>query len=355
MRSRNQTLGSLGRTRGARPPVAPVPPPPPDDDRRGDDDAAPEPGAIRRFLRGALVDNIGLKGLSLVLAVTVFLMVNTDADRQITVRADVKYEYPDDKVLVSEPVKAVSIEIKGAWRRLRRFDEREIKAITLNLPNASTGDVAITPDMVTSLPPGLVVKSISPSSVRVAFEKRIEKLVEVVPTLAGRPEHGYVVAEVKAVPATVKVRGAEGLLATMPSIATEGVALAGHTESFKAEVGLAPRDGVAVDADQHVQVLVRIDEELVTRKVPDIAVVVRGEGVDPARWAVHPPQVEITLTGALLAVEKARASLAPIVTLSATDARAREAEVTLEGLPPGVGVRRSPERVKVVPVAPPKP
>ena len=42
--------------------------------------------------------------------------------------------------------------------------------------------------------------------------------------------------------------------------------------------------------------------------------------------------------------------LAPVVKLSATDSKAREVEVTVEGVPPGIGVKLSPERVKVAPV-----
>ena len=79
-RQRSETIGSLGPrarrapSRRARhsPPPPPVEPP-------------PERGAIRRWLHGALFDNLGLKFLSMVLAVTVFLLVNTDKDREITV------------------------------------------------------------------------------------------------------------------------------------------------------------------------------------------------------------------------------------------------------------------------------
>jgi hypothetical protein len=95
---------------------------------------------------------------------------------------------------------------------------------------------------------------------------------------------------------------------------------------------------------------VTIDEELVTRKLPGLVLNVVGEGVDPAKWKVSPAQIEVTLTGALLAVEKAKAALAPVVRLSAADTKAREAAVSIEGLPPGIGVRISPERVKISPV-----
>ena len=342
-RSRASTIGALGRT-PARPsrqmPATPSPKEPPPLER----------GAVRRWIHGALFDNLLLKFLSLVLAVTVFLLVNTDKDNDITVRAPLKYEYPADKVLVSEEVPEVRVTIKGPWRRLKEFDERQLGEIRLDLRNAPTGEVPLTFDMVTNLPPGLTVKDISPRSVRVAFDRRVEKLVEVIPVTTGRPQHGYVLAEIKSVPATVKVRGGERLLAAISAIRTSEVSLEGRTESFEQLAELAPSAGVSVDPTLRVGVDVRIEEELVTRKTPGLVISVKGDGVDPAKWTVTPPQVEVSLTGALLAVEKARNAMTPIVKLTVSDRTAREAEVTIDGLPPGVGVRISPERVKVTPV-----
>ncbi|MGN6103814.1 MAG: CdaR family protein [Kofleriaceae bacterium] len=338
MKPRSQgPLSQLGAARsratGRMPALAPSPPP------------APENGAIRRWMRGALVDNIGLKFLSIVLAVTVFLLVNTDKDREIRVRAGVKYEYPADKVLTSEPLDEVTVTIKGAWRRLRQFDERELNRVTLDFSKAPSGEVSLTPDMF-NLPPGLTVTSISPRTIRVSFDRRVEKLVEVAPVTAGRPQHGYVMAEQKVVPPTVKVRGGERLLAALSAIRTQEVSLEGRTDSFDAPAELAPPTGVEIDPGQRVHVHVRIDEELVTRKLPGLIVELRGDGIEPAKWALSPKQVEVTLTGALLAVEKAKDAMVPVVRLKPGD---REAEVLLEGLPPGVGSRISPERVKVGP------
>lgn len=338
-RPRSQTIGTLGRTPARPSKQQPAVTPPP-----------PERGTVRRWIHGALFDNLLLKFLSLVLAVTVFLLVNTDKDNDITVRAPLKYEYPANKVLVSEEVPEVRVTIKGPWRRLKEFDERALGAIRLDLSNAPTGEVPITPNMVTNLPPGLVVKDISPRSVRVAFDRRVEKLVEVIPITTGRPQHGYVLAEIKSVPATVKVRGGERLLAAISSIRTNDISLEGRTESFEQLAELAPTEGVSVDPTLRVGVSVRIEEELVTRRTPGLVVKVTGDGVDPAKWSVVPPQVEVSLTGALLAVEKARNTMVPIVKLTPSDRTGREAAVTIEGLPPGVGVRISPERVKVTPV-----
>jgi YbbR domain-containing protein len=311
-----------------------------------------ERGAVGRWIRGALFDNVPLKFLSLVLAVTVFLLVNTDEEREIRVRAFLEYKYPADKVLISDRVEEVALTIKGPWRRLRDFDERELDRVRLDLTAAETGEIRITNDLI-SLPPGLKVVSVTPPSVRVAFDKRVEKTVEVTAVTAGRPQHGYIVSEQKVVPATVKVRGGERLLAALTHVRTHEVSVQSRTESFEAQIDLAAPAGVEVDAGLRVTVAVRIEEELVTKRLPGLPIAVRGDGVDPARWAIEPARVEVTLTGAVLAIENVQDKLAPYVKLGPTDKGAREVEVTLDGIPPGVGKRISPERVKVVPVKPP--
>ena len=335
--TRDPTLSSLGRlpSRSVRPP--PTEPEPKDR------------GTIGSWVHGALFDNTGLKFLSMVLAITVFLLVNTDRDREISARVGVSYTLPDDKVLVSDRLEEVHVTIKGPWRLLRRFDERQLDRINLDLRRAPTGEIAITPDMV-HLPEGLQIESISPRSVRVAFERRVEKVVEVTPRVAGRPLHGYVITGVKAAPATIKVRGAESTLAALSTLRTQEVSVEGRADSFIAETEAVPPDGVELDGDPKIVLHVTVDEELVTRKLPGLTVAVKGDGVDPTHWKVQPAQVDVTLTGALLAVEKAKLQMVPAVKLTTSDTKAREIDVSIDGLPPGIGVKVSPDRVRVVPV-----
>ena len=332
-RPRSETIGSLGRAPARSSKGPPLPPPPPKD---------PEKSRVREWIHGAFFENVGLKFLSLVLAITVFLLVNTDRDREISARVGVSYTLPDDKVLVSDRLDEVRITVKGPWQRLRKFDERELDRVNLDLRRAPTGDIPITPDMI-HVPAGLTITSVSPRTVRVAFERRVDKLVEVSPQLVGRPQHGYVVAEAKAVPATLKVRGAESTLAALSAVHTHEISIEGRTESFTTETEVVPPDGVETAGPSQVVVQVTVEEALVTRKLPGVAV------SSPAGWAATPATVDITLTGTLLAVEKARAALQPVVKVSANDTKPRDADVVVEGLPPGIGVKISPERVRITP------
>ncbi|HEX2692033.1 MAG TPA: CdaR family protein, partial [Kofleriaceae bacterium] len=259
----------------------------------------------------------------------------------------VSYLLPEDKVLVSDRLDEVRVTLKGSWRRLRKFDEREIDRINLDLRHASSGEISIASDMI-HLPSGVTVSSINPRSVHVAFDRRVDKVVEVTPATTGRPQHGYRVAEVKSVPATIKLRGGEGMLAALTAIRTREISLEGRNESFTAETEIVSPEGVEVAGDARVAVRIRIEEELEARKLPGLTVVPRGEG-DPSRWKITPAQVDVALTGAVLAIEKARSSLVPIVKLT-PDLKPHEVEVTIDGLPSDIGVKISPERVKLVPL-----
>lgn len=340
MRPRSETLGSLGRaparSTGALPPQVPEPPP-------------PERGRVRDWLHGAMFDNLGLKFLSMVLAVTVFLLVNDDPDREIRVTVGVSYILPADKVLTSDRVDEVRVTIRGPERRLRRFDARELSRISVDLRNGRDGEVAFTPDMVQP-PAGLSITSIEPRFVRVAFDRRSEKIVEVQPIVAGHPQHGYVAVEIKATPATVKVRGAATALAALTSVRTQEVSVEGRSDPFAETAQLLAPEGIQLLGATAVSVEVKLGKELVTRAVPAVPVRLVGDGgADPARWHLEPAQVEVSLTGALLAVEQAKAAMRAVVHVSPSDKGTREADVVIEGVPPGIGVRVAPERVRVSP------
>ena len=347
MRGR-ETIGALGRAparqsqqipRDPKPrlPSAPVEPPP------------AEKGAIRRWLHGAFFDNVGLKFLSIVLAVTVFLLVNDDKDREITVRVGVGYVLPEDQVLVSDRLDEVRVTLRGPWRRLRHFDERELNRISVDLRNAPTGEIVFTSDMIQT-PPGLTVASISPRSMRITFDKRSERLVEVAPAVIGRPQHGYHVTELKTTPATINVRGAQRVVSALTNVRTREIPLDNRTESFSTQVVLEPPEGISIVGSDSVTVEVKVDQELVAKKLADVGVHLAGDGIDSAKWRVTPAQVEVMLTGPLLAVEKAQQSLSLSIKVAPSDKAARDADIIVDGVPSGIGVRVSPERVKLAPI-----
>src|ERR1700734_2462741 len=136
MRQKSQTIGTLGRaparTSVSPPPSQPALPPssPPRDDN-----------AVRKWLRGALFDNVALKFLSMVLAVTVFLLVNTDRDSEAISSVGLSYTLPADMELGPNQVSEVNVKLRGTERQLRKLGALE--PIHLDLRNTPSGEVTI--------------------------------------------------------------------------------------------------------------------------------------------------------------------------------------------------------------------
>lgn len=347
---RRDTISMLGRGPGRRTTTetrAVVPPP--------ERDREPERRGVGAWLRGAFLDNVGIKLLSLILALTVYLLVNTDEHREINARVRVAYVLPPDKALVSERVDEVRVTIRGRWRRIKQFDEREIDRIDLDLTEVTGGEVAITPDMI-DLPRGLEITSIHPQVIRVAFEELAQKQVPVVPSFAGRPLQGYqvVATRSKVDPPMITVRGAAGIVHALDAIRTREIRVDGRSEDFTARaLPLAP-EGIELDPPGPVEVEVDVEEELVTRRLGSVPVELRAGslGLDPTRWAAAPAEVDVVLTGPLVAVEGWMDKGIRAVVLIPPEAggpRAGSVElpVVIESPPPGVGVRVTPEKVVV--------
>jgi YbbR domain-containing protein len=352
MRQKSQTIGTLGRA-PARTSAAPEPTPPPFEPRIPPA-AQREDGTLRRWLHGALFDNVALKFLSMVLAITVFLLVNTDHDSEAIASVGLSYTLPDNMELAPNQVAEINVKLRGSERQLRKLGPLE--PIHLDLRDAPSGEVTITPDMI-HVKPGLTIESVTPGTLHVAFDRRRDEDVLVSPHVVGHPKHGYVLAATTVSPAMVPIRGGDRVIRALPSIRTFEIDLDDHDESFDADVALVAPDGVTIARGGPVTVHVSITEELVTRALQNRPVELRGDG-DPTKWTVTPATVDVTLTGTLLGVEKARDTVVAAVKLAKEDKQAKddgkpkEVEVVLDGLPPGIGAKISPERVKLTPAKP---
>jgi YbbR domain-containing protein len=309
--------------------------------------------AVRAWARGALLDHLPLKFVAMVLALTVFIVVHSDEDAALGVTVVVSYTLPEDRVMVSEPVDRVRITVKGSWRRVKRFRDDDVDPVWLDLRGFPGGAFTLTPDMF-RVPPNLSVESIAPASIPVAFEPKQRKVVEVVPLTVGDPAHGYSTAAITTRPAQVTIEGAESAVRLTSQVHTTDVVLAGRSQSFASRVALKPPHRfVKVVGEPAVDVAVTLVEELESRELGLVPVAIRlGDevrGLDPAAFAVDPPEVRVVLRGARLAIERVTDSdVIAVVEVFADLAagRIRRAPVLIEGVTTdGVAVEVAPREV----------
>lgn len=308
---------------------------------------------MRALARRLFVDNAALKVVSIILAVTLFILVHGERDTIVTANIKVVYTMPQDRVLTSEPVEEVRVRIRGPWTRVKRFDERDVDPIYVDLNDVGDGELSFQEDMV-RLPPGLKISSINPPVIRLAFEKLTTKQVPVSVTLEGEPARGHKVEGTTARPDRVTIRGAKSAVDRTQSVETRRLSISGKTSEMRERVSFAPlEETLSVIDAVNVEVEVRIVEEQAEQILENVRVtpaVASGAAVEDGP-DVTPATVRVILRGARNVLEeldqtaiKGRVRLEPEDLLIG---RARKASVVLEGVPPGVTVEVTPAEVTV--------
>jgi YbbR domain-containing protein len=255
---------------------------------------------MRQLLRRIFVENVGLKLVSLVLAITVFVLVRGEKDAQTGAFAKVIYAYPSDRVLTTDAPDRVRLLVRGPWTKINRFKEGDLDPIRIDLGAAASGEFKFQDDMI-KLPQGVRVVSFNPPSVKLEFEPRVTRAIPVAPSVEGSPASGYRVESTEVEPSDASVTGAQSVVATITHVGTELVRVSGAHGPVTRIVSLArlPRHAEFVD-DAKVKVSVKIVPELAERTIGRLPVQAVG-GPAPAR--VEPPTVDVVVKGPRAAVD----------------------------------------------------
>jgi YbbR domain-containing protein len=305
-------------------------------------------------IRGAFVDNAALKFVALVLALTVFILVHSDEEATTGATVDVSYTLPPGKVLVSRPAEQLRITVKGSRRRVRRFDPGELERVHVDLRGRGDGQLVFDRDMISGLPEGLELVSITPASMDIKLADRVERLVPVEIETTGDPAPGFLVTRREAVPAQVSAIGTTESLAALDAVRTLPIALDGRRRTVAEDIALEPVAGVEF-ATPRVRVEIDLTEAQEVRQLGKLPVAVRaGAGVGPAdlaRIAIEPREVEVVLRGATLDLQRVvpstiEARVVPTAADLVGDGP-HELEVRLVPALPGVGIELRPATVTV--------
>ncbi len=301
----------------------------------------------RSFLVRALFDELPLKIVSMVIAVTLFVIVRSDKDAATGAYVKVIYSLPTDRVLVSDPVGEVRVGVRGSWTRLQRFDERAVDPIRVELKDARDGVLRFDESMV-KLPVGLRVASITPPEVKVEFEPREVREVPIQPILDGQPAEGFRVTKVTSQPSTVHVEGAKSAVDAMARVSTRPLQVAGAHAPVLGEVLLenAPHHARFLDAQQ-VVVHAEIQPAIVERTFDSLPVKVQG--LTKMDGQLEPSTARLILRGPsdlVLGVKLDQISLAVDGQLLDTRPPAKYMRnVSVNGLPAGVAAEVQPDTV----------
>lgn len=295
-----------------------------------------------RSLRPLLLENWGLKLLSLAFAMLLWMFVVGEKRSEVSLSVPLELtRVPQTMVIVSRVPESIRVRLNGPRTLLAAVNPQQL-AVTLDLDGIQPGISAfeILPSRL-SLPRGVEVTYISPSVITLEADLRVRKTVAVKPRTKGTPAEGFEVAEVRAEPPQVEIEGAERVVKQLREVPTEVVDISGLEGSVVRPVELALPDPTLRPVERRtVRLEVVIREMRAEREFIQVPVVLPRPG-----WQPEPPFVDVRVEGSLRAVSR----------LKAKDLAART-EPFGDAAPAGpVGVAvTAPEGIQVVSVEPPR-
>jgi hypothetical protein len=192
-------------------------------------------------MRTWLLDNLGLKVLSIILAI--FLWAVVVGEQKVELAMNIPLEIsglPRNLVMVNEPADTLEVHVRGPRTLVSTLSPGEV--VLEGLPrNFVEGEnlILIRPDMV-RVPRGIEVVEVAPQRVRVILDAIVEREVEVTPRLEGTPAKGYAVKRVTSSPPRIRMAGPRSDLRRLTRIFTVPISLDGHTASFSTRAMLEP-------------------------------------------------------------------------------------------------------------------
>jgi YbbR domain-containing protein len=200
-----------------------------------------------------LTDNWSLKLLSVFAAVVLWLSVVGQENFEMSIRIPLELRNIPENIMVGNEVPTdVDLRLFGHQRRIRQAAGQNL-AKTLDLSNLAEGEhfFILRPEDF-SLPSGVEVLRVSPSTVQVNLVRTSTARVQVRPVLHGSPAKGYVVEDTVFNPPRVQVVGAMRDMDNLDWIWTIPVDVNDKSESFTATTRLRWPSGQIVRIDPYV-------------------------------------------------------------------------------------------------------
>ncbi len=247
------------------------------------------PNRVEKLLRRILLEDWSLKLLSLAIAVVLWLLV-TGQNEPVTAHVNVQLNFirPQSLEISNDPPRTVDVMLTGSRNKLDDLTSLDLVA-TVDISDQRAGErvLRLADKAIISLPQGIKVDGYQPSAIPVHLEPIVERQVAVEPKLEGKPADGFEVYSAHPNKGSVTVRGPASRVNAVQRLSTESLWLAGHKESFTANLAVDVPDPKVDLIDPVVSVDIQIGEVRKERNFSAVTVSTpEGGGVQPATTSV---------------------------------------------------------------------
>jgi YbbR domain-containing protein len=252
-----------------------------------------------------LLRNIWLKFLSICIATLLWLVVAGDRVVERAMRVPIEFQnLPQGLEIVGDPPDTVDVRLRASSGAIGRLAPGDLAAV-IDLRNARPGRrlFQLTPSSIHA-PYGVEVVQVGPATLPIALENSAVRVVEVRPSVEGRPAPGYEVLSVTSVPATVEIVGPESSLRGLDEAMTEPISVAGANRPIREVVTVGVADpSVRLRTPQVAEVTVQIVTGASTRTLSGIPVAIRNLE-NGLRARALPASVNVEVRGTAQTIEE---------------------------------------------------
>lgn len=251
---------------------------------------------LREALRAALLDNLGLKLLSLTFALCLYAFIHGAENAQRTFSLDIVTIIPPEssnRQLMTQVPNAVSVTVRGSRTQLDDLRADDLGTLQLDLRNGTVTRIELDKSMF-HVPAGLTVEQIYPPTIDLRWDDVIVRPIPVQVPRTGDAAVGFLVKGTVGIdPAMVNARGPRSVVDVMQLARTAPFDISGLTEgTYQRQLALdRPPKLVTYDVDS-VMATIEIGRELATRTFDR-----RVEVVGIPRATATPSIVQVRITG----------------------------------------------------------
>lgn len=175
-------------------------------------------------LRHIIFGHAALKLASLIIAILMWYGVARDPVSEVSLRVPVEFSRPPKGLDYTSDVPPMAqIRLRGPARVLRELPQESVHAV-IDLQKAAPGEHTydLTTDQI-QVPHDIEVVQVTPTRLRMAFDKRATRQVAVKPRVVGTLPPGYRIESVTADPAVLTITGPARHVNAVDSAVTDAV------------------------------------------------------------------------------------------------------------------------------------
>lgn len=180
------------------------------------------------FFRQYVLHNLGLKLISLALAVGLWLAVDREPVAEVAVDTPIEFQnMPSNLEISTENIPKAQVRLRGPERIVRRLQASEVYG-EISVEGVKPGER--TYDLTARQihrPQELEVVQVVPSQVHLSFDTRFARQVRVQPRIVGTFANGYQIGQVQVDPATIMIAGPKKRVEAVDAATTDPIDVTG--------------------------------------------------------------------------------------------------------------------------------